>query len=257
MKKKIIIILIISIGLGIGGFFIYKGVPATEEKGESDQSSSWQKINLIQNPPLSYQLEIPLYQQNGFCYGASAMMIARYWGLSEEEIQNLKQLMISGEGLMGPPGAPPIIIPAFAKFNLGSFVYLGYLKGSELNPLRMWTHSLDDPDEQVKTFNSSDEALLYLKRLIASKIPVIAIVEWDLTKKEGEGEEGAKDDHFTVVVGYDENNIYTNDPSPDRGKGIHSYTIEDFLKRWNLRGATSRQAAFLGDYGMIFLKPKI
>lgn len=279
MKKKILIILICLVGLSIGGFFIYKSVlqpkpeekikeegapiaeerpgeQISEEKGELIKSGSWQKINLIDSPPPSHQLEVPLYQENNFCYGASAMMIARYWGLSEEETQKLKQLMISGEGLMGPPAAPPIIIPALAKFNLGSSVYLGYLKGSDLNPLRMWTHSLDDPNEQVKTFNSPDEALLYLKRLVASNIPVMAIVEWDLAKKEGEGEEGAKDDHFTVVVGYDENNIYTNDPSPDHGSGVYSYTIADFLKRWDLRGTTSQQAAFLGDYGMIFLKPK-
>lgn len=207
--------------------------------------------------PPAYRIQnVPLYQENGFCYGASAMMLARYWGLSEEETQKLRQLMISGEGLMGLPGAPPIMIPALSKFNFGPFVYFGYLKSSDLNPLRMWTHALDDPDEHVKKFNSPDEALLNLKRLIASNIPVIAIVEWDLAKKEGEGEEGAKDDHFTVVVGYDKNNIYTNDPSPDHGSGVYSYTTTDFLKRWDLRGTTSRQAAFLGDYGIIWLEAK-
>lgn len=257
MSKKILIVLIILVCLVIGGVFVYKNIfQPKPEKGESDQNGSWQKITLASSPPTSYQLEVPLYQQNNFCYGASAMMIARYWGLTEEKIQELKQLMISGKGLMGPAGAPPIIIPALAEFNLGSSVYLGYLKGSDLNPLKMWTHGLDNSEEQVKTFSSSDEALLYLKRLIASKIPVIAIVEWDLAKPEGAGEEGAKNDHFTVVVGYDENHIYTNDPSPDRGSGVYAYTTADFLERWNLRGTTSRQAAFLGDYGMIFLKPK-
>lgn len=275
----LIIISIAAIILGLSGFFVYQGIfqpkpenEIKEQRGisaaadkseeqtfkneESVKNGSWQKLNLISNPPLSHQLKVPLYQQNNFCYGASAMMIARYWGLAEEETQRLRQLMISGEGLMGPAGAPPIIVPAFAKFNLGSFVYLGYLKDSGLNPLRMWTHAIADTDEQVKTFASADESLLYLKRLIASNIPVIAIIEWDLTKKEGEGEAGAKDDHFTVVVGYDENHIYTNDSSPDRGGEVYVYTTADFLKTWNLRGTTSRQAAFLGDYGMIFLRPK-
>lgn len=264
MKKIILVLVLLIFIVGCVKQEIIKEEPASEPQMEETQSIVKEQPEEkpeevpkeeIKEVPKSYHIEnVPLYQQNDFCYGASAMMLARYWGLSEEETQKLKQLIISGEGLMGPRGAPPIIIPALSKFNLGSFVYFGYLKGSDLNPLKMWSHGLDDPDKRVKTFNSPDEALLNLKRLVANKTPVIVITEWDLTKEEGGGEEGSKNDHFTVVVGYDENNIYTNDPSPDRGREVYSYPIDDFLKRWDLRGTTSSQAAFLGDYGMIWLE---
>jgi ABC-type bacteriocin/lantibiotic exporter with double-glycine peptidase domain len=69
-----------------------------------------------------------------------------------------------------------------------------------------------------------------LKKLIDKKIPIIvAIQAW--SDNNVDYSKDFKDGHWVVVIGYDDNNLYFNDPSIADNIGIMSQT--DFKKRWH------------------------
>lgn len=250
--KKILITLIIIIILVIGGFFVYQTIfrynqPSVEES----KISSEEKTKEIETKsfPASYYIENPpYYREDGFCWGGSAIMLMKDYGLKEEEVQDIRKVLKSG------PGGTPDMFLGFNDFGVIDKVRIAYSKDFIKEFADFYNHQiLVNPKEQTILLDDQTYALDYLKKLVSSDVLVIADVHYG--------------NHFVVVTGYDEDYIYINDPGRDDAyeyeKGYYEeqskISIDQFLKEWGISKQEKTMAekkdaiGFPGDYGMIWL----
>jgi len=186
--------------------------------------------------PSTYQIaDVPYYAWKNFCYAGSVMMVLRFNGLSDNQVQGFKQILQT-KGRGGPPDT----FIGLRSLELLNKVHLAYSKNYNQQFERFYQQEFGVPGSQIDYLAGTDEALAYLKRLVSSNIPVIALIQ--------------KGNHYVVVTGYDGNYIYISDPDPDYGQ--RKIAIADFLNEWqeyrqDLKGD---QIGFPGEYGMIWLE---
>jgi hypothetical protein len=180
----------------------------------------------IQQPvPLAYHIENPpFYREDGFCWGASAIMLMMDYGLTEKEIQEFRTILKNGYG------GPPDMFMGFHDFRMIDKVKIAYSKNYIKKFADFYNRQiLVKPKQQVVLLDDQTAALNYLKKLISSDVLVIADVHYG--------------NHFVVVTGYDENYIYINDPGYDGeyDKDIKYHyeehaklSVNQFLKEWGI-----------------------
>ncbi len=293
MKTKILIILIILISLGVGGFFAYKNL---EEK---------EKVI-----PQAYQLNVPRVftgevlkeketeEGPGLCYlGAFAMLalfddpdldfaeIVAYSGIGVTA-KNL----VPGRGLSNDFQGNSIITGAE---NLGYNFGLGLLSGGKdsighlpppppgtppppgfpppppppppppagSEPLTQF--NFKESAKEVEYFSNKEEATRYLKSIISSDKPVLVHLDLyyvtdDFAKiSPSWAWEKFHASHFMTVTGYDENYVYINDPT-DSDLAIKNMpaSYENFLEAWENGANPQMEGHKLGPYWMLYLKDK-
>jgi len=252
MKAKILIILVILVCMGavIAGMTFWflksqllKGPEEmTLEKGEKPEEQE-EQIEV----PLAYHIKnSPYYREDGFCWGASAIMLMMDYGLTENEIKEFREILKSGRG------GPPDMFMGFMEFGILDKVRIAYSKDYNKESADFYNYQLlTNPDEQVIILNNKEEALEKLKELISSDI-LVSIV-------------GHHGNHYMIVTGYDEDYIYINDPGIDNvylDKYGEKYqekikmSIARFFEQWTVSGfeGEERGINFPGDYGMIWLE---
>lgn len=233
----IVLIVVLVLGLIGGSIYFYY---AREENDLKNVQTIEEKTQEI---PVEYKISgVPYYsEKGGFCYGESSKMILEYDGMSKDEVAEF-ETYVKKNGKGGPPDA----FNGFDKFGYKNEIRIGYKKDFNKSAAEFYDNFLADPDEQVEIFSNQDEAFKKLKQLVSSDIPVIAIVD--------------NGNHYVVVYGYDENNIYVNDPDPDNGGENKIIQNERFLEQWNISDQSKSTAGvigFPGDYGMIWLGSEV
>ncbi len=200
--------------------------------------------------PVEYQIEnSPYYREDGFCWGASAIMLMMHEGFMGEEIQEFRRVLKSGQG------GPPDMFKGFSEFGVLNKVHIGYSKDyvkeyADFYNMRL----LANPREQVVLFEDENQALEKLKKLVSLDILPIVV--------------GHNGNHYMVVTGYDENYVYFNDPGIDapfayQDHGQQRYEEKGkmqtqlFIKQWNISGFEGGGVGFPGDYGMIWFGEEI
>lgn len=255
MKKIILILVLVILISGCTKQDVEKEEvqPSTEIPSEEIQPEEIPEVPPEEIPVekpketlLSYQIKnVPYYGEKGFCYGASAMMLVKYVGLTEQKVQEFRTAVKSGLG------GPPDIFTGFQKFNLIDKVYIGYSKNYVKKDADFYNQLLINSKEQVMIFNDKNEALEQLKKLVSSDILVMII--------------GHYGNHYFVVTGYDKDHIYINDPGLDTGytykEGSFSekskMSISHFLEQWTISKSEGGGVGFPGDYGMIWFGEKV
>jgi len=190
----------------------------------------------IKVTPTSYQIaNVSYYSRKNFCYEASLMMLLKYYGLKEEQVQTFKNVL-ANRGKGGPPDA----FIGLKALNLISSVRLAYSKNYNQKFADFYKQTFGLSNNQIINFINSDEALSYLKQKISSNIPIGALIQ--------------KGNHYVVVTGYDQNYVYISDPDPDFGK--RKMAINDFVAEWAnyKQDIHGDQIGFPGELGMIWLE---
>jgi len=219
------------------GILDESGQPKEEPKEEEEQPGI----------PSSYRIEnAPYYREDGFCWGASAIMLMMYQGFSAGETQEFRTILKSG------PGGPPDMFKGFSEFGVLDKVRLAYLEGYSKESADFYNQQLlTSPAKQVTILKDKGEALEKLKELISSDI-LVSIV-------------GHHGNHYMIVSGYDENYIYLNDPGLDNPffqridyqaeyKEKTEMSIAHFFEQWTVSGFEGGGVNFPGDGGMIWLE---
>jgi len=212
-----------------------------KEPKEQEKQSEIPRSYHIKNPPY--------YREDGFCWGASAIMLMMDYGLPENEVQNIITVLKSG------PGGTPDMFMGFNDFGVIDKVKIAYSKDYIKEFADFYNQQiLVKSEEQVILLDNQTIALNYLKKLVFSDVLVIVDVHYG--------------NHFVVVTGYDENYIYINDPGNDNGYGYEErpyqehtkLSINKFLKEWRIsrqwKTLAEKEGAigFPGDFGMIWLE---
>lgn len=186
--------------------------------------------------PASYQItDVPYYGQKDFCYGASMMMVLKHSGLGEQQVQKFKKIL-EEKG----KGGPPDIFIGLKALNLINSVRLAYSKNYNQKFADFYKRNFNLGENQIINFANPEEGLSFLKQKISADIPVIVLIQGG--------------NHYVVVTGYDQNDIYLNDPDPDFGK--RKMAINDFLTEWTnyQQNVEGDQIGFPGEMGMIWLE---
>jgi len=238
-QKKPMIIAIIVLVLLLLGVIIYLVIRNSKESDVAvvPTSSPTTTSSIL----AEYKIEnVPYYAEAGFCYGASAMMVLEYKGLSADEAQEYKKEVEGGKG------GPPDIFIGFNNLGLEDSVYMAYSINYNQQFRDFYDSFVADPEKQVILFDSQEEAFGKLKELISQNNPVITIID--------------SGNHYVVVTGYDSDLIYVNDPDPDNGGASKKIPIQEFLAQWNVKNqseTTGQALGYPGDYSMIWFDDKL
>ena len=197
--------------------------------------------------PSSYQIENPsYYREDGFCWGASAIMLMMDYGLEEEEIGEFREVLKSGLG------GPPDMFMGFSEFGVIEKVKMAYSKDNIEEFANFYNQQiLVNPKNQVVLLENQEEALNKLKKLISSDVLVMIM--------------GHYGNHYMVATGYDENYIYLNDPGidnvffqkvdwQDEYEEKIKMAEDNFVEQWTVSEFEGGGIGFPGDYGMIWLE---
>jgi len=183
-------------------------------------------------------------------YAAGAMTLLKHWGASEKEVQDYWYLIKEEEEEENNDSKydPTRFASALKQFGYSSYLHIGFLENSfsrfsksNLNEF------LENPEKQIRVFKDKNEALIYLKKLISSNIPVMVACESNPQECENE----TLDNNFILVFGYDKDNIYYFTLPGEKT----STSISKFLKNWELQPGINWKSEFPGNYNIIFLVP--
>lgn len=284
MKTKILIILIILVSLGLGGF----GTPSVAE----EEPSLEEKEKVI---PQAYQLNVPRVctgevlkeketeEGPGLCYlGAFAMLVL----YDDPDLDFTEIVAYSGIGVTAKNVGSFIGLTNDFKSNsiitgaenLGYNFGLGLLFGGKHSvknlpppprlrpgtspPPRLPTQfNFKESAKEVKYFSNKEEATRYLKSIISFDKPVLVHLDLyyvtdDFAKiSPSWAWEKFHASHFMTVTGYDENYVYINDPAdPDLTIKNMPASYKNFLEAWKNGANRQIKGGKLGPYWMLYLK---
>jgi len=204
-----------------------------EQDGEARQIASkfLKKLRIRKKPLETERMDIPHVFSPGMSYLA---VLAGVLGAYDSELSTIKVTFYSGpiyetrqenrngkkETVTAP--ARPATILRQTLDNLGYRAYIGYNKRGFK---RLEDYLVDGESGTHQAFKNGTEAFDFLKRIVSSAIPVIALVD----KKFIDGKSGGD---FVVVTGYDKENVYLDYPAVPNGKDL-SVKNADFLKAWS------------------------
>lgn len=243
MNKTLKIVLIVITLVVVVGLIIWAmlNIASNKQQDQQTQITTEPTQTTSAQIPTAHQISgVPYYyEQGGFCYASSAMMILEKYGFSKDEVAEFKTL-VKSKG----KGGPPDIFIGFEdeKFDVIDNIHMGYFKDYNKEPKEFYDDFFDNPEKQVTLFKDENEALAKLKQLVSQDIPVIAIID--------------NGNHYVVVTGYDELTISYNDPDPS-SEQQKKIATQDFISEWNISQqdkSTGGKLGFPGDYGMIWLE---
>lgn len=225
----------------------------------------WQKLDSVEILP-SKTLNVERYGSEA-CFLGSLAMLFNYDNPTITYEKMLEQAQIThepGSGKVndyfrkdGAETTPTDILDIIS--DLGYKPYIGYSKPER--PFKhFWLSKV--PSQQLKEFSNEQEAEDYLKKAISSGFLPMVTVEYNVIIKylEPEHPDVPLLDHYMVVVGYDENYFYLNDPIPeteDPPSIVENQKIpkDKFLQAW--RDTAKLQISFQAIYGMIIIQKKV
>ncbi len=220
--------------------------PKTDELTDQEQEAGEPEEEQPKTP-LSYHIkDPPYYREDGFCWGASAIILMMYEGFLEDEIQVFRTILKSG------PGGPPDMFRGFREFGVIDRVRIAYSKNYNKQFADFYNQQiLVRPEEQVILLDNQTDALNRLRELISSDILVIIM--------------GHHGNHYMVVTGYDEDYIYISDPGIDEVflqkvdyqseyQEKIKMSVENFFEQWNISDFEGGGIGFPGNYGMIWIE---
>ncbi len=285
MKTKILIILIVLIGLGTGGFFVWKNISVPESE------------KVI---PQAYQLNVPRVftgevlkekvneEAPGLCYLGAFAMLALF---DDPDLDFTEIVAYSGIGVTAKNIVPYVGLTNDFKGNsiitgaenLGYNFGLGLLSGgkdsiSHLPPPPPGfpppppppagsepptQFNFKESAKEVKYFSNEEEAIRYLKSIISSGKPVLVHLDFyyvtdDFAKiSPFWAWEKFHDSDFMTVTGYDEDYIYINNSiDPDLAIKNMPTSYKNFLEAWENGANPQMKGHKLGPYWMLYLKDK-
>jgi len=254
---------------------IVGNVSSIEIITEEERSGEETEFTAAQSPD-EYQLEVELvYSGNqdrtSLCYLGSFSMLVKY---QEPEIEFCDIVAASGIGasagyveddgsviLGNGIGEACIILLAN---NLNTSFTLG-LKDGGNDSASYYPSQLKfgSQAKEVIYFDDSEDSFAHLKSVVSSGNPVVVYLDcyylyddfalvsvfWENSMEKDHY------DHYMVVTGYDENNIYLNDPTdPTEAAENIPAKIENFMEAWE---KVSEIAQKLGPFWMIYLSDTV
>jgi len=248
----------------------------TAEAGETTPTPQAGDELALPAAPESAMLEVPVVYSGssglpGLCYLGAAGMLVKY---EHPELDFTDIIALSGTGSSAlhddfPDMQPILISPymdqciVFMADNLGADYALGHLAGGTASDI---FQPADLPFEENAAsrylFRDEDEALDALKRVIGSGQPAAVYINMfhvyeDFTRDSRYWKDFLEKEvasHYLVVKGFDEENIYFNDPTdPTESAGALSAGTENFMQAWE-DTANIPDAPSLGSFWMLFLE---
>ncbi len=276
MNIKILIVLIVLIGLGIGGYFLIRG-PVQKECGVEEKLSLEEKEKVI---PQAYQLNVPRVftgevlkeketeEAPGLCYlGAFAMLVL----FDDPDLDFTEIVAYSGIGVTAKNVVPFVGLTndfqgnsiITGAENLGYNFVLGLLSRGK-DSITNSQFNFKESAKEFKCFSNKKEAAHYLKSIISSDKPVLVHLDLyyvadDFAKISPNWASWEKihASHFMTVTGYDENYVYINDPTEhDLAIKNMPTSHKNFLEAWKNGANPKLKGHKLGPYWMLYLKDK-
>jgi len=289
MNIKILIAIIVLIGLGIGGVFIWRNISSPEEEkieeekevleeetAPDEEPSLGEKEKVI---PQAYQLNVPRVftgevlkaketeEGPGLCYlGAFAMSVL----FDDPDLDFTEIVAYSGIGVTAKNVVPFVGLTNDFKANsiitgaenLGYNFGLGLLSGGKDSDDQS-QFNFKESAKEVKYFNNKEEATRYLKSIISSDKPVLVhldlyyVTDGFAKISPSWAWEKFHASHFMTVTGYDENYVYINDPTdPDLAIKNMPTSYKNFLEAWENGANPQLKGHKFGPYWMLYLKDK-
>jgi len=243
--KKVYIIIIVVIVVAIAGviYWFFRPQILEDSKGNKEQYN-YLKTSEEVTYPVSYHIENPpYYSEKNWCWGSCAMMLMMDYGLTEQELQELKTVLKSGRG------GPPDIFMGFQAFGVNKKARIAYLKDYVKENADFYNEQLlVNPQDQTIILDNQKEALNLCKKLVSQDTLVMVLIHYG--------------NHYVIVTGYDEGSIYIYDPGFDDGYDYKGGSFNEktkmaedsFLGEWNIKHFEGGGVGFPGDCGMIWLE---
>jgi len=254
---------------------IVENVSSIEIIAEEEISSKEIEFTAAWSPD-DYQLDVELvYSGNrdrpGLCYLGSFSMLVKY---QEPQIEFCEILAASGIGtnagyiddgetsvLSNGIGEACII---HATNNLNTSFTLG-LKDGGNDSASYYSPQLKfgSQAKEIIYFDDGKDSFAHLKSVVSSGNPVVVYLDCyylyddftlvsDFWKNSMEKDHY---DHYMVVTGYDENNIYLNDPTdPTEAAANIPANLENFMRAWEKGNEIGQK---LGPFWMIYLSDPV
>ncbi len=172
----------------------------------------------------SHMIDVQFSNTTDVSYKSSLVMLLNHMNMGE---------WVTDEILSGV-NVPSDMFAAFETYGLSDDVMIGYASGYSNERAAYYDTFLVDPDSQVVVFGDQGEAFEYLKVTISSDKPAMAILDNGV--------------HYVVVTGYDEDNVYVNDPAVGKASMVNT----EFLASWSTDGSYSYDTPFPGRFGLIW-----
>jgi len=172
----------------------------------------------------SYSIDIDFYGDAETSYESSMVMLLDYRGEGS---------WVTGD-FLDSVEVPTDIFGVLETYGLKDDVKIGYASGYDAERGTLYNGFVDNTESQIVVFGDQGEAFVYLKSLVESDTPVMAVLDGGM--------------HYVVVTGYDGDNVFVNDPS--EGESFISNTV--FLERWGTVGSYEYDEPFPGRFALVW-----
>lgn len=208
------------------------------------------KIGLVPEIPESAQIEVKRFYGPGICYLASVAALENYYDSTIDlnkallySISTRFEQTMSGGGY-GPAPLMTSTVNEIKNLGFTQYAAVGEDVFDEFAPGFIKTI---DSGNKIK-FNSQEESFAFLKRLVASKVPVVVTINLPLLFPQMGGSD------YLVVHGYDKDYIYVNlvFDAPDGTSGEnYKIPVQKFLEIW---GTFEPNSGMAGPNFMLWVK---
>ncbi len=222
-------------------------LPSLPEKSKKAETATWEEIEKAKAPS-SYEIEGIDFigGDTGCCLCAAFASAYKYMGGADSD-KLLSELLLPAENR-----DVKAIMKIFEKFGLKDKIHIGYYyqgKTTEERPamLNFFNTYLENPEAQVKMFESEEKAFEALKKLIYSDVPTVVAAE-DVMEQRSPQQE-IQDNTFYLITGYNKGQIIAH-----MLPGIRSTDpLTIFKQKWQLQDTIFKYGLIPGNYTIIFL----